>query len=274
MKKPKLDKAKSNKNKSTLKRKDTIMFKKPDYKKVVFVPDIHAPFHDPQAVKASLSFIKWWKPQEVIFLGDAIDFYAISRFDKDPQRRLQLQSEIDATVEILTQFKAAAPLAKFTFLRGNHEHRLQKYLWTKAAELSGLRDLTVPHLLKLNELGIKYINDGKIVLQSTIIKHGNVVRKFSAYSSRGEFETCGISGVSGHTHRMGIYYHTHVGGKFTWIECGCLCDMEPEYMEGKTANWQQGFGIGFYKNNGSGRFNTQLVPIVNGKAMYGGYEFL
>ena len=249
------------------------MYKKQDYTKVVFVSDIHAPFHDKNAVKACLSFVKWWKPDEVIFMGDVVDFYAVSSFDKDPARRNKLQEEIDAGVEILRAFCKAAPKAKMKLLKGNHEHRLQRYLWRKAPELASLRSNSVPVQLKLDELGIKYVESGKIVIKQTIIKHGNVVRKFSAYSAKGEFESCGVSGVSAHTHRMGQFFHTHEGGKFTWMEIGCLSDTELEYMEGKVANWQQGFALGFYKNSGSNRFNINLVPIIKGKAMWGGYEF-
>lgn len=259
-------------NKRTLKQQEDSM-KRPDYKKVVFVSDIHAPFHDEKAVSACISFVKYWKPTELVFMGDVVDFYAISRFNKDPNRALKLQEELDSAHEILKRFCEVAPQAKKTFLKGNHEARLQKYLWSTAPELANLRSNSVPEQLKLNELGIEYIENGKITKNGCVIKHGNIVRKFAGYSAKGEFENCGISGVSAHTHRLGQYYHTHEGGMFTWIECGCLCDMNAEYMEGKVANWQHGFGIGFYKNSGSTRFNTTLVPIVNGKAMWGGKEF-
>ena len=146
-------------------------------------------------------------------------------------------------------------------------------MWSKAAELSGLRDLTVPHLLKLDEFGIEYIESGILRRGDTIIKHGNVVRKFSGYSANGEFQSNGLSGVSGHTHRLGIFCHTNAGGNYTWVESGHLCDDNQEYMEGKVANWQKGFAIGFYKNSGSHRFNVNIIPIINGKAMWGGYEF-
>ena len=249
------------------------MKKRPDYQKVVFISDMHIPFHDKQAVKACLSFIKWYNPHTIIFLGDVIDFYAISSFSKDPARALDIQNEIDETIETLNRFCKIAPDAKKIFLKGNHCHRLQRYLWTKASELSGLRDLTIPKLLKLDEMGIVYEKSGKLIWRKTVIKHGNIVRKFSAYTAKNEFESCGISGISGHTHRLGYHFRTNMGGAYSWMECGCLCDLEPEYMEGKITDWQQGFGIGFYKNMGSSRFNTNIVPIIKGKAMFGGWEF-
>ena len=247
--------------------------RKPKYNKIVFIPDIHPPFHDMKAIGACISFIRTWKPNEIIFLGDAVDFYAISRFNKDPKRSLELQDELDAAYGILKMFCRAAPNAKKTLLKGNHEHRLQKYLWAKAPELAYLRSNTVEEQLHLKELGIEYVESGKTMRNRTIIKHGNVVRKFAGYTARGEFEACGISGVSGHSHRISNYYHTHEGGMFVWMECGCLCDLNPEYMEGKVANWQQGFGIGYYKNSGSSRFNLGIIPIIKGTAMWGGMEF-
>jgi len=248
------------------------MKKQPKYKKVLFVPDIHAPFHDMKAIKALIAFARWWKPDYLYFLGDVVDFYSISSFVKDPQRALQLQLEVDDAKQILKLICASAPDAKKYFIRGNHEKRMQKFLWTRAAELSGLQGLQVENMLELPELGIHYYADGRTQFRGTIIKHGDIVRKFTSYTAKGEFENTGISGVSAHTHRLGIYSATNEAGNFTWMECGHLCDPKQEYLEGKTPNWQQGFGIGFYKE-GSRRFDMDLIRIIKGKAMYGGYEF-
>jgi hypothetical protein len=57
-----------------------------------------------------------------------------------------------------------------------------------------------------------------------------------------------------------------------WMEAGCLCLLNPSYMMGKVPNWQQGFGIGFFKE-GSKRFHMERIPIIAGKAMYSGVEF-
>ena len=245
---------------------------KPKYKKVLFIPDIHAPYHDPKAINALIAFATWFKPDIVFYMGDLIDFYAISHFVKDPIRTMMLQSEIDISVRIVKKINAAVNGSQKYFIRGNHEQRLQKYLWTKAAELSGLRDLKLEHILHLDELGIKYIGEGRMKFRGMVVKHGDIVRKFGAYTGRGELESTGISGISGHTHRLAIYPLTNEAGNFIWMECGCLCKLNPEYMNGKVPNWQQGFGIGFYKE-GSRRFHIERVPIVAHKAMYFAHEF-
>jgi hypothetical protein len=247
------------------------MINKPKYKKTLILGDIHAPYYDKRAFNAMLAFSKWWKPEYIYLNGDIIDFYSISRFDKDPSRIVSLQDDIDCAHDLIKQVRKANPNAGITFNEGNHEIRLIKYKWNKAPELSCLRGLEIESLLKLDELGINYQKDFS-KFKNTIIKHGTVVRKHSAYTARAEFEKTGMSGVNNHTHRLGNYFLTNISGEYMWLEGGCLCDLKPEYYEGGTPNWQHGFIIGFYKS-GSTRFNLDQVQIIHGKAMYGGYEF-
>lgn len=248
------------------------MLNKPNYRKVLFVPDFHAPYQDDKAINACVSFAKWWKPEWVIFLGDGVDFYAVSHFDRDPERKHKLQEEIDAAYKVLFKFRKALPKAQMHYIRGNHEDRLRKYIWRQAEELSGLRSLDVPILLGLKQLKITYHETGRMRFHSVLVKHGDVVRKFAGYTAKGEFESTLVNGISGHTHRLAIYSQSTEAGDFAWMESGCLCDLNPQYMEGKTPNWQHGFGIGFFKEN-SKRFHFDIVRIIDGRAMWSGYEF-
>jgi len=242
------------------------------HEKVLFVPDIHAPYQDNNAIRAMIAFGKEFNPDRIFLMGDVIDFYALSSFSKDPIRALKLQKEIDEAVSVLRIIRKEFPKARIEFVKGNHEHRLQKYLWNKASELSGLRNLTVPTLLKLDELNIIYHEIGRTKYRGKVIKHGNIIRKFSAYTAKGELESTGISGFSGHTHRAGMYFQTNEGGKHFWYEFGCLCKLKAEYMEGKIPNWQQGFGIGYFKL-GSTKCNCYFIPIIDGKALWCSKEY-
>jgi len=95
-----------------------------------------------------------------------------------------------------------------------------------------------------------------------------VVRKFSSYSARGEFEKEGMSGSSGHTHRLGMYFHRNRGGEYVWVETGCGCNLNAEYIDG-IANWQSGFAVFTFEKDGY-YFYPQVVPIVHHKFMWGG----
>lgn len=205
-------------------------------------------------------------------MGDIIDFYAISRFVKDPERVNKLQEEIDETANILKQIRQVNPSAVIVYVKGNHEYRLQKYLWSTAKEVSSLRDLTVPQLLGLRHLDIMYNEQGRLQHYGIVVKHGSVVRKFSGYSARAEFEKTGRSGVSGHTHRANVYYQANDGGEFAWMECGCMCSLQQEYLEGEKPNWMQGWGVGYFKKR-TDRFFLNFIPFVDGKAFYQGKEF-
>jgi len=241
-------------------------------KKVLFVSDIHCPYQDEVALEAMYNFMNWWKPDEVIIMGDLVDFYAVSRFNKDPERALRLQEELDSSVSVLKEIRDRAKKANIYFIKGNHENRLKKYLWANASELSSLNALRLESLLEFDKLNIKYKDRGIIRYKDLIVKHGTLVRKFAGYTAKGEFEKNGMSGISVHTHRLAIYRHTNESGAYIWVEGGCLCQLNPEYMEGETPNWQQGFAIGYFKEN-SKRFLLETVPIIKGKAMYGGMEF-
>lgn len=242
------------------------------YKKVLFVSDIHCPYQDTNALDAMYRFVKKWKPDETIILGDLVDFYAVSRFSRQPERVLKLQEELDEAVGVLRDIRKLVPKNKITFLRGNHEDRLKRYLWSEAQELDSLRALKLEKLLSFDELDITYNDKNQIRYGGVIIKHGTLVRKFAGYTAKGEFEKNGMSGVSGHTHRLAQYRHTNELDSFVWTEAGCLCQMDADYLDGTMPNWMQGFAVGYFKEN-SRRFLIEIVPIINKVAMYGGKEY-
>ena len=168
------------------------------YEKIVVPSDFHVPFHDRQALSAFISFCKYFKPDKIFLNGDIIDFYAISRFTKDPGRALELQQEIDEAVGVLKMIRKANPKAEIHYIKGNHEARLQRYLWSEAKELAGLKILTVEHFLQLKSLNIIYHEQGRCKYSGITIKHGSVVRKYSGYTAKAEVEKNGVSGISGH----------------------------------------------------------------------------
>ena len=240
------------------------------FEKSVFYGDFHAPYEDPWCVKIAEQINLTFKPQYIFLLGDVCDFYQLSKFDKDPQRINCLQQDIDAAIEILERMRTSAPKAKIVFFEGNHENRLWKYLW-KNPELASLKALTIQSLLKLDKFDIQFVGSLENYLyHSFCIEHGNIVRKWSAYTARGMMENRGVSGISGHTHRLGSNYLTNLNGDFVWYENGCMCDRNPFYL--KNANWQNGLSVGYFRTS-NGRFTVEQVCIPDGKCVFHGKEF-
>lgn len=236
--------------------------------RVVFVSDDHAPYTDGDTFRTRLAAIKFLKPNVVVLGGDHVDFYQLSRFDKSPDRIPQLQDDIDAAYMLLKGYRKAAPGAKMVYLQGNHEERLQHYIHSHAPALFGIRGLSVPKLLSLPDLGIQWEESGVWEYKGFIYKHGTTVRNKSSYSAAGELDRFWTSGMSGHTHRLGLTYKTTYHGTHAWFEAGCGCKVL-DYIKQGPADWQQGFGI---NERYSKYWQPSVVPIINGTCILQGQE--
>jgi len=119
--------------------------------KVVAFGDVHVPFQDDDAISLMLQISRTIKPDVVISGGDFVDFYAISRFVRTPQRRLLLAEEIRQAKELLQQIRRSFPKAVKIFMCGNHELRMKTYLYTRAPELAALPELELQKVLGLDD---------------------------------------------------------------------------------------------------------------------------
>lgn len=211
--------------------------------KFVALGDIHFPFENTTSLEKATRFLIKYKPHYLVLLGDIVDCYSLSRFDKDPRRILSLQTEFDLATMWISFISTALPTTKIIYIEGNHERRLQKYL-NSHPEISSLRTLTIPQLLHLDELNVPYVKN--FTLGDLFFTHGEVVRKHSGQSARGEMEVNDTSGISGHTHRLSHFFKTTTHRDLQWLEAGCLCSLEPTYLDTKP-NWQNGFVFGSIK---------------------------
>lgn len=243
------------------------------------VGDTHVPFVDYEAWRAVMAVAKALEPDVLIHMGDAIDNWQCSTFDKDPARKESLQDDIDETASLLRGVRKALPKADCYLLCGNHEDRLRRTIWRMSdgqRELAKLRvfqnAVTWPNLLDLKAIGFKFVDtQGQArtrILPKLITKHGSVVRRWSAQSAKAEWERYGKSGLSGHTHRLGSFYTNDFNGAHTWTETGCTCSLDPTYCV--DPNWQQGCVIVTYVGD---RFAVEPVYIQNGSAIWRGKEF-
>lgn len=218
---------------------------------VVAISDFHVPFQNKEFVKNFIEFISDYKPGKLIIVGDFVDFYDLSRFDKDPSRVGNLQKELDIAFSILYLLRKASPSTEIILVEGNHEDRLRKYLW-KNSSVASIRELKLERLLRLDEIDNVTLV-GSYELRGVIFTHGDLVRKHSCYSAKAEFEKYLKSGVSGHTHRLGFYNMSTCGKDNFWLEIGCACEPTMEYVS--NPNWQNGFAILEFDNE-------QVFPTI------------
>ena len=227
------------------------------------LPDMHVPYHDDLSLQLVESILSTLTLDKIIQVGDFIDGYPISRYQKKPGLNTgdALQCELDSGREILERWVQLSD--KVVLLKGNHESRLESYLERNAPGLYGLRSLTIPKLLDTDSLGVDY--RANIYLGKLLVCHGHEVsyrgRAESGQTARVTMERLNCPVMMGHVHRLGMYTRTTMAvGMQDGYELGCLMDFnQVDYMA--HPNWQQGFAIVSYEDNGAKEYSVEMVPI-------------
>lgn len=243
-------------------------------RKIIAIPDIQAPQHDPTAVKTALKIIKGEEPDEVIHIGDFIAFDSISRFKKrdHEEAALTADKEIEAANKLLDKFdKAIDGRAKVVFLEGNHERRLEAFIIQNALALGGgFRGLTIQEQLHLDERGYQYIPTNK---QPYIVGEVGFIHGWytNLYHAAKHVRQGGRNLIYGHTHDHQTYTGAHLDHQEPRIamSIGCLCDFRQAYLESRPSNWIHGVAV-IYVDEKSGLFWPYFVPIISGKAVVNG----
>jgi predicted phosphodiesterase len=242
--------------------------KRKHWQLVVVANDFQVPHHDERALGLFKLFLRREKPDWLILNGDFQDFFEISTFDQTPRAGKAFLDEIAIGRKILKGVRRILPRARVTWLEGNHEFRLRRYLIRNAKELYGLEALTVPQLFGLRELGIEYVacppgvskfTDNFIRVGNLYVGHWDTVAKQGGYAAKGLVEEKGVSLLQGHTHRFGAHARTTVDGRvLLGVENFCMCRRAASYAA--RPNWQLGFSV-VYLDPRSGRFHWYPVLI-------------
>lgn len=208
--------------------------------RLVIISDIHVPYNNVPATKTALAFIKDTKPAYVAINGDAIDFYAISRYSRDPKRRLQLVDELAAFNQFLDDVAAAAGKAKIIFVKGNHEHRWASYIRDHAVELEGLPVLSFQNILGLKKRDIVWAPAGFTYGVFRIVHGDGLFASKGGQTSHKWIDKMHSSVAVGHIHRLSIVQRRTPHGTLFGVECGTLSSMDPMFDITGLADWQTG----------------------------------
>lgn len=234
--------------------------------KILAIPDIHFPDHDPKSLEIVKYIAKNDDWDQIVILGDMLDMQVLSDFNKSPDIVYTgMKKELDLGKDLLGFLRHYNPKAKIVYIQGNHEAREDRYLIKRAPELIGRVDYKKD--LGLDKLGVVFVQD---MYQTGMLgwTHGKYVRSHSSYSAKAHFDKYLMSMVHGHTHRLGEYYITNPITTYAVHELGCLIKFYPKYAEEKGCyNWQQGFGV-VYVDQKTGWFMVVKFPIVNHTTIY------
>lgn len=230
---------------------------------ILVVSDIHFPYHDPGALELAIQHGVDAGCETLLVNGDLLDFYKLSRFIKDPT-----ETNVCEELEMAKQFfDLVAPLfSKIVYKLGNHEDRLEHYLWSKAPELIGLPFTTLGALIDNEKV--------EIVGSRQLMKAGrlNIVHGHEFGTSvfnpvnpaRGLFLRSKCSTMAGHHHQTSEHHENNVNGDaMACWSTGCLCDLSPTYSPFAFTKWNHGFAT--VETEPSGEFTVRNCRIIGGK---------
>jgi len=212
---------------------------------VGILSDVHVPYHSEIAVAAAVGFLKEQNLAGLLLNGDIADFYAISRYMKDPKQR-DFKGELQAVRDFLAWIRHQFPDIPMVLKAGNHEERFTHWLWQHGPEISDDPRMSLGAWLELDKHDIALVEDMRPVMLGKLpVLHGHELPKGMAAPvnvARGAFLRTLSTCLVGHSHRTSNHAEADMWHKetATW-STGCLCDLRPEYARINRWNW--GFAV-------------------------------
>lgn len=215
------------------------------YMKRIVLPDVHIPFHDEALVKAWMDFVICEQPDGIDIIGDVMDCYTLSDFNKNPRRKVSFAEEVKLTKGLMYDIRAAAGHeCDIHYSEGNHEYRLERMLWGNSKELADLKELKMPQLLDLAGPHIQWHNASEpYKIRDLWYTHGNIIRIHAGMTANAMSQKVEGPVLIGHTHRMGYSPTTAWTGLRGGYEAGHLCNYRELDWVKSPPNWQQGWAV-------------------------------
>ncbi len=231
--------------------------------KILIISDIHAPYHDPEAIELALNYGVENGANTVLINGDLIDFYMLSRFEKDIRKR-SVKYEIDCVIDIIKYIRFKFPLATIVYYLGNHDHRFNKYMVQKAPELLDIEEFSLYSLLKCAENNVILLDNNRGTRAGKLnIRHGHeFYGSGGVFPARSYFLKAKDNILVSHVHRTSDYTEPNINKKISGgFSIGCLADLDPDYSPNNAYN----LGFAFLTVDKSGDFTVNNKRIINGE---------
>ena len=230
---------------------------------------------------AFLSDLKALDPDEIVMLGDHVDasgklWASHHKLNAIEEIEYSYESDIEACIGHLNAAQKNAPRARFHYIEGNHEARIEKFAANIFGSVKDARGFVNAHgpaaKLGLHERGIKYYRTferymglsipGTIKIGKCFFVHGITHAQDAGKVHLGRF---GANVVFGHVHRVFETRGRSVekGGFGAWSP-GCLAELQPYYRHTTPTDHMHGYAVQFVLP--SGRFQHVNVAIVDGQS--------
>lgn len=247
------------------------------------VPDLQMPFHDPLALKKIVQVAETVQPDQIVQVGDLIDFPQVSRWTKGTvgEYTETLQEHIDQVRdEFFSPMRRVAPKATFLWKAGNHDQRIYDYVKKYGYPLKSLRALSMENLFELEKFDVEYVRDIRIISTHTKLLHGHenggYAPNISAWKNKYRLKHGSqFNYVFGHTHTPGLdswAFGENGTVKNRWImNAGSIMDPHhATYLADGSPDWTMSFG--FLRDDGKATY-PDMIFMSNRKFYFEGERY-
>ena len=227
--------------------------------------DLHIPAHNRQAIELAVEQGRREGVAGVLLNGDLMDAHEISDHDKDPSAPRYVR-EVELGGQFLQWLREQFPNARIVFKHGNHDERMDRYIFNRAPALFGLEAVTLRGLLHLEAVGVETVGDRRVVKIGKLhVVHGHEYKGGGGVNpARWLYLKARSVSMTGHFHRTSEHHAKDISGKYeaAW-STGCLCDLRPLYLP--LNEWNHGWAIVEVSTDGG--FGVRNMRMLNGKAV-------
>lgn len=219
--------------------------------------DVHLGFHDIDAIRACIQFLRTMKVDNIVLNGDTIDAHKLSRWAKRKDD-IEFTTELQMARNFIDNLRATFSKARIYFKVGNHEDRLEHYIQEKADQFAGL--VTWQSLLELDAKGVKFVDSNQIMFcHGTWITHGHEIKVNGGVNPAVTLMNKTLTNTCmGHLHRSQTIHKKSLDGEYLRADViGTLSKLKRGYM----AYSQSNHGFAFIHEDGE----FQNFRIEDGK---------
>lgn len=233
-------------------------------KKLGVFGDVHIPYQDNEALLTMFDKFEEEQVDAIYINGDLLDFYSLSFHEKDP-RKAKFKDEIQAGKEFLEYIRERFLGIPIYYIPGNHENRLERFLRTKAIELLDMDEFRLDVLLQVGATRIEYIPfRTRVSFGNYLIEHGDKIPGAGGVvPARTALMRLKTNVIINHFHKTSSssqrVYDVENSSTINGYSLGCMCELEPEYLE--INEWNHGFAILYKEEN---NVSVRNFKIENG----------
>lgn len=251
-------------------------------KRLAFIPDIHFPYQDREALDAVVACLRDYKPNCIVLAGDVLDCSCLSRHETPIAKlrdiKYHLREEISQAKPFLEEILSISN-NNVIWLEGNHEYRRQEIIKTHPGLLD-LPALTAENLFEIPK-GIRFLPRGqRLRVGNMFFEHGDQI-----INSRGSKHIANtlltrrpyLNTFVGHWHCIDsksstVYLpETDEPELFMCASVGHLSTVRDHAHYAKLPNWTHGFAtFDTWQQNNKTRFNFNQIRIFDAEFIFNG----